>query len=73
MSILIITVLDKGEICDGDARLELGNWGLPEAVLRQYHDKGITTMFKWQAECLCTAKGKVLGNVFDICAYLLPL
>ncbi|XP_062599884.1 DNA polymerase theta-like, partial [Saccostrea cucullata] len=34
-------------------KLLLSNWGLPEPVLKQYTDKGITSMFSWQAECLC--------------------
>ncbi|XP_056015539.1 DNA polymerase theta-like [Ostrea edulis] len=34
-------------------KLLLSNWGLPETVLKQYKDKGITSMFHWQAECLC--------------------
>ncbi|XP_064629325.1 DNA polymerase theta-like [Lineus longissimus] len=33
-------------------KLELKSWGLPDSVLRKYHEKGITTMFEWQAECL---------------------
>lgn len=37
---------------DGD-KLLLKNWGLPEPVMKQYSDKGITSMFEWQAECLC--------------------
>ena len=41
-------------------RLLLSNWGLPEEVLRQYEQSGITRMFPWQVECLCT--GNVLGK-----------
>jgi hypothetical protein len=41
-------------------KLCLSNWGLPESVLNQYHSKGITSMFEWQAECLCT--GNTLSN-----------
>ncbi len=38
-------------------------WGLPELVLMRYAQKGITTMFPWQAECL--GIGEVLegGNL----------
>ena len=32
--------------------LLLSNWGLPEKVLEKYSARGITSMFKWQAECL---------------------
>ena len=41
-------------------RLLLSSWGLPDAVLKRYHDVGITKMFEWQAECLLT--GNVLGR-----------
>ncbi|XP_062574494.1 DNA polymerase theta-like [Saccostrea cucullata] len=36
-----------------EEKLLLSNWGLPDPVLKQYTDKGITSMFSWQAECLC--------------------
>lgn len=32
--------------------LLLSNWGLPANVLSQYSQRGITSMFEWQAECL---------------------
>ena len=50
-------------------RLALSSWGLPETVLQRYHDNGITRMFEWQAECLCT--GNVLGefSLTAICLY----
>ena len=32
--------------------LLLSNWGLPDKVLEQYSERGITSMFEWQAECL---------------------
>lgn len=32
--------------------LLLSNWGLPEQVLSQYSQRGIYSMFQWQAECL---------------------
>lgn len=41
-------------------RLELKHWGLPEVVLKQYHNCGIQVMFPWQSECL--AKGNVLNG-----------
>lgn len=34
--------------------LQLAAWGLPDLVLQRYAEKGITAMFEWQAECLCT-------------------
>ena len=40
--------------------LALSSWGLPESVLEKYHQKGITHMFDWQAECLST--GNVLSK-----------
>ena len=40
-------------------QLSLSSWGLPEPVLKQYHRRGITHMFAWQAECLL--QGNVLG------------
>lgn len=63
--------LEKSSILNisGD-KLSLSNWGLPETVLNQYHSKGITAMFEWQAECLC--KGNTLGNKsFDFDSFLL--
>ena len=41
-------------------RLQLSSWGLPKPVLEAYTSRGISTMFEWQAECLCT--GRVLGK-----------
>ena len=38
----------------------LSSWGIPEPVLKQYHRRGITQMFPWQAECL--QMGNVLGK-----------
>ncbi|KAL5009648.1 hypothetical protein ScPMuIL_011953 [Solemya velum] len=40
-------------------KLLLTSWGLPDIVLDQYRKLGITAMFPWQAECLCT------GSVLD--------
>ena len=37
------------------ARLSLSHWGLPEKVLKLYSDKGVTTMFQWQADCISMA------------------
>ncbi|VDI52041.1 DNA polymerase theta, partial [Mytilus galloprovincialis] len=44
-------------------KLSLSNWGLPEPVLNQYHSKGITAMFEWQAECLCKGNTLAGGNL----------
>ncbi|KAL3883562.1 hypothetical protein ACJMK2_029814 [Sinanodonta woodiana] len=41
-------------------QLALSSWGLPDTVLKQYHSRGITHMFPWQAECLLS--GNVLGG-----------
>lgn len=41
--------------------LLMSSWGLPEAVLNQYHMMGIKEMFPWQAQCL--KKGQVLNGV----------
>ncbi|XP_033740640.1 LOW QUALITY PROTEIN: DNA polymerase theta-like [Pecten maximus] len=55
--------LDR-EISDGHTdRLVLANWGLPDTVLKQYHRRGIITMFDWQAECLCTENVLAGGNL----------
>ncbi|XP_021338869.1 DNA polymerase theta-like isoform X1 [Mizuhopecten yessoensis] len=48
---------------EGTDRLVLANWGLPDTVLNQYHKRGITTMFDWQAECLCTENVLAGGNL----------
>jgi hypothetical protein len=45
-------------------QLALSSWGLPDPVLKQYHTRGITHMFQWQAECLLM--GNVLGNFSHI-------
>ncbi|XP_071114847.1 DNA polymerase theta-like [Haliotis cracherodii] len=42
------------------SQLLLSAWGLPDAVLRQYHRVGVRQMFEWQAQCLCT--GHVLNG-----------
>ncbi|CAL4128413.1 unnamed protein product, partial [Meganyctiphanes norvegica] len=34
------------------AKMQLSSWGLPAPVLKNYEEKGITTMFPWQTECL---------------------
>ena len=52
-----------GDISDQEVtndHLALSSWGLPESVLEKYHQKGITHMFDWQAECLST--GNVLSR-----------
>ena len=48
-----------------DNQLEISAWGLPDTVVEQYKEKGITSMFSWQAECLLTDQGKPLqgGNL----------
>ncbi len=37
---------------NSNKKLLLSNWGLPEGVLSQYSERGIESMFEWQAECL---------------------
>lgn len=37
---------------DSNNNLLLSNWGLPGKVLAQYSQRGIKSMFEWQAECL---------------------
>jgi len=44
---------DQGRLC-------LSSWGLPKDILDKYNEHGITHMFEWQADCLCT--GNVLGK-----------
>ena len=34
------------------AACDLRRWGLPDTILQQYAEKGITSMFPWQVECL---------------------
>ena len=45
-----------------DASLQISGWGLPESVVDSYHDRGIRTMFAWQAECLTVDDGAVLAG-----------
>lgn len=35
---------------------QIDQWGLSPAIVREYHRKGIRTMFDWQVECLSNAK-----------------
>jgi len=56
-------------ICGID-QLQLSSWGLPREVLLQYRRLGITSMFPWQAECLCT--GSVLGGTSFHVLHRLP-
>jgi len=59
ISVLFIFIIDTGlEISDNC--LKLSAWGIPNTVLAKYKELGITTMFQWQAECLCT--GNVLSE-----------
>ena len=44
---------------DTQEQYQLSSWGLPDNILEQYKKIGITTMFEWQAHCLCT------GNVLN--------
>ena len=37
---------------DCQEHLKLSQWGIPDLVLEQYSRRGITSMYKWQAECL---------------------
>ena len=37
---------------DCHENLKLSLWGIPDLVLEQYAQRGITSMYKWQAECL---------------------
>ena len=42
--------------------LQISGWGLPDCVVDSYHEKGIRSMFPWQAECLTVDNGAVLGG-----------
>ena len=37
---------------DCQEHLKLSQWGIPDLVLEQYAQRGITSMYRWQAECL---------------------
>ena len=54
MRLMFISAAGGSDLC-------LSSWGLPEPVLTQYHSRGITHMFPWQAECL--QMGNVLGEI----------
>ena len=43
--------------------LLLSSWGLPEIVLQQYAQRGIQSMFEWQAECLALPGILAGGNL----------
>jgi hypothetical protein len=53
-------LVSKSEAPTDEDRLKLSCWGLPSAVLQRYEERGVTSLFEWQAECLCS--GKVLGK-----------
>lgn len=62
----------KSDASSNDDRLKLSCWGLPLAVLQRYEERGVTSLFAWQAECLCS--GKVLGkDTFELSAWYLQL
>lgn len=61
---LLLKDEDSCEITED--KLLLCNWGLPDAVLGQYHKRGIEKMFHWQAECLCVPN--VLCKYFSVLA-----
>ncbi|XP_047120493.1 DNA polymerase theta [Schistocerca piceifrons] len=42
---------------------DLKSWGLPEAVLKEYHSAGVKSMFSWQVECLCSPNVLDGGNL----------
>ncbi|XP_039301076.1 DNA polymerase theta [Nilaparvata lugens] len=44
-------------------KLKLESWGLPKLILQKYIEKGITTMFPWQVECLCLPNVLHGGNL----------
>lgn len=50
-------------------KCELSHWGLPEMVLMRYRQKGISSMFPWQSQCLTVGsvlEGKtMIGVVFS--------
>ena len=54
--------------CLTQEQCELTSWGLPDSILKQYKKIGITTMFEWQAKCLCTGNalsGGINHNIFE--------
>jgi len=51
---------------DSDPALQLlSTWGLPPTVIAKYANRGVTTLFQWQVDCLLVNDGKVLrgGNL----------
>ena len=46
------TKSDDESLLSTQAKLQLSSWGLPEIILKNYNDNGITTMFQWQVDCL---------------------
>ncbi|XP_076065262.1 DNA polymerase theta [Oratosquilla oratoria] len=48
-------------VLSSQTKLQLGSWGLPDAILKCYEECGVQTMFPWQAECL-TQPGVLDGH-----------
>eukprot|EP00094_Tigriopus_californicus_P010747 TCALIF_10365-PA protein Name:"Similar to POLQ DNA polymerase theta (Homo sapiens)" AED:0.03 eAED:0.03 QI:160/0.93/0.76/1/0.81/0.88/17/0/1134 len=44
-------------------KCELTHWGLPEMVLMRYRQKGISSMFPWQSQCLTIGSVLEGGNL----------
>lgn len=44
-------------------KCELSHWGLPEMVLMRYRQKGISSMFPWQSQCLTVGSVLEGGNL----------
>lgn len=42
---------------------QLSLWGLPRQLVARYHDRGVTSLFDWQVDCLLADRGRpLLGN-----------
>lgn len=39
-------------------RCQIADWGLPQTIVNWFRKRGVTSLFEWQAECLC--RGRVL-------------
>ncbi|CAK1545914.1 unnamed protein product [Leptosia nina] len=50
------SLLNVSTVADDNFRKDLKNWGLPMTIVKQYEQKGISRMFKWQADCLSNSK-----------------
>lgn len=62
-SIRTLSTNVQRQLPNGKHLNQIDQWGLLPAIVREYHRKGIRTMFDWQVECLSNTK---VNTVFTL-------